>query len=264
MASERHAPQTSSASAVTRTMAILECLDSSRRGLNISEISRKLDIPKSSAHVLIITLERLGYIRRASNGRDFRLGLKTYALGQRMAKSLALSDIALPHMQALVEEVQICAHLAVLDHDQGVFIQKAAAPGLIQFDTYIGRRMDLHCTALGKVILAFSPAEDVARFLAKRVFARYTPNTITTSQALRKEMIRIRRLGYAVDDAEEELISRCAAVPVLHGGTCFVAALSVSGTLEQMPLRSIEKFVAPLTRCAAAIAAENIPLPPLW
>lgn len=120
MPADAHAPFTSNAKAVERTMALLECLDASRRGLNVSELSRKTGIPKSTTHVLLITLERLGYVRRDVNGRDFRLGLKTYALGQRMVRSLSLGEIALPHMQALALQSRATVHLAILDHDQGV------------------------------------------------------------------------------------------------------------------------------------------------
>lgn len=263
MAEDYRAPHTASARAVERTMAILECLDSSRRGLNVSELSRKIGVPKSSAHVAVLTLERLGYVRRAPNGRDFLLSLKAYALGQRMVRSLSLSQYALPHMQELARQTRITSHLAILDHDQGVYIQKAEAPGLIQFDTYLGRRMDLHCTSLGKVILAFSPKEQVEHVFAKSAFARYTPNTIVSATALRKEVARVRRAGYALDDEEEELGVRCIAVPVMKPGGVFLAALSLSGTLTQIPLRSVGGLVARLKECAAAIASEPVPMPPL-
>jgi IclR family KDG regulon transcriptional repressor len=256
-----HAHETPSSKAVERTMEILESLDSSKRGLSVSEISRKLGMPKSSAHVLMVTLERLGYIRRASNGRHFSLGLKTYALGQRMAKSISVSDVALLHMQALVDDMKLTAHLAILDHDQGVYIQKVEPPGLIKFDTYVGRRMDLHCTALGKVILAFDASEEARHILSKKVFARYTPKTITSQRILRGEVGRVRRLGYAIDNEEEELGARCVAVPVLHEGIRFLAALSLSGTVSQVPLQSIESSVARLEHCAAAIAADNAVIP---
>jgi DNA-binding IclR family transcriptional regulator len=261
---EQHAPDTPSASAVQRTMSILECLDTSRRGLNISEVSRKLTIPKSSVHVLMVTLERLGYIQRATNGRDFCLSLKTYALGHRLAKMVSISEIALPHMQKLSSEVRLTCNLAVLDHDQGVFIQKVEPASSAHFDTYVGRRMDLHCTALGKVILAFSPPESTDHIFAKSVFRRYTPKTITTPQALRKEVCRVRKLGFAVDDEEEELGARCVAVPVMHQSVRFVAALSVSGTVVHVPPRAVEELLPRLRETAAAIAADNIPLPPLF
>jgi len=137
------------ATAVERALAILESLDSSRRGLNISELSRKLDIPKSSTHVIILTLERLGYVQKRKDSLNYSLGLRAYGLGLGMMKNLSVSEVALPYMRVLVDEIRLPAHLAIPDGDQGVYIQKVDAPGLIKIDTYVGRRMDLHCTGVG-------------------------------------------------------------------------------------------------------------------
>ena len=129
-------------------------LDTSpRRSLNKSEISRKLDIPKSSAHVIMLTLERLGYVQKKADSLNYSLGLRAYGLGLGMMKNLSISEIAVPHMRVLVDQLRLPAHLAVPNGDQGVYIQKVDAPGLIKIDTYVGRRMDLHCTGVGKVIL---------------------------------------------------------------------------------------------------------------
>ena len=204
------------ATAVERSLAILEYLDSSRRGLNISEISRKLGIPKSSAYVIVMTLERLGYVERKPDSLNYNLGLKAYGLGRGMMKNLSIADVALPNLRALVDQIHLPAHLAVPDGDQGVYIQKVDTPSLIKIDTYIGRRMDLHCTGVGKVILAYGAEEVVERILAKQAYIRHTRNTITSSKALRRELIRVREAGYAVDDEEEELEVRCIAVPVFH------------------------------------------------
>lgn len=244
------------ATSVARALAILECLDSSRRGLNISEISRKLDIPKSSAHVIILTLEKLGYVQKRADSLNFTLGLKAYGLGLGMMKNLSISDVALPHMRVLVDEVRLPAHLAVADGDQGVYIQKVDAPGLIKIDTYVGRRMDLHCTGVGKIILAYGPVEVLERILAKHVYIRHTRNTITSPRLLQREVAKVRKLGYAIDDEEEELAVRCVAVPVLHPTRRFAAALSVTGTTEQIPLSGIEALAERLKQAAADMFAR--------
>ena len=83
------------ANSVERALAILECLDSSRRGLNISELSRKLHIPKSSTHVIVLTLERMGYVQKREDSLNYTLGLKAYGLGQGMMKDLSMSETAL-------------------------------------------------------------------------------------------------------------------------------------------------------------------------
>ena len=246
-------PTLSNASSVERAIAILECLDSSRRGLNISEISRKLNIPKSSAHVIIVTLERLGYVQKRGESLNYMLGLKAHGLGMGMMKSLSLSEAALPQMRVLSNRLHLPSHLAVPDGDQGIYIQKVDTPGLIKFDTYVGRRMDLHCTGVGKIILAFGPEELRERFLSKQVCIRYTRNTITSPRMMRRELAKVRKLGFAVDDEEEELSVRCVAVPVIQNGR-FSAALSVTGTTAQVPSSAIDEIAAVLRDTAAAIA----------
>ncbi|WP_031501047.1 IclR family transcriptional regulator [Bryobacter aggregatus] len=246
---------TPTAGAVKRALAILECLDGSRRGLNISELSRKLKIPKSSTHVIVLTLERLGYLEREERGLHYSLGLKAHILGQGVMKTLRLADIAQPRMRQLADSLRVTAHLAVPDRDQGVFIQKVDAPGLIKFDTYVGRHMDLHCTAVGKVILAFGPAEIREHILAKSVYMRYTEHTLTTPRQLLRDLKRVQRLRYASDDEEEELEVRCVAVPVYSTAGQFLAALSVTGTIRQIAGDAVERIAALLKSAAAEIGA---------
>jgi IclR family acetate operon transcriptional repressor len=162
-------------------------------------------------------------------------------------------------MQALVDQLGLSAHLAVADGDQGVYIQKVEAPGLLKIDTYVGRRMDLHCTAVGKVILAFGQPELFERVLAKPVYIRHTKNTITTPKLLQHEVTRVRKLGFAVDDEEEELAVRCVAVPAFRDGR-FAAGLSVTGATAQIPATEIETIAARLRTAAAAFSpVEAIP-----
>src|SRR5260370_18597362 len=92
------------ANAVERALLVLEALDNSRRGLNISELGRRLHIPKSSTHVIVLTLERLGYVQKRPESLNYGLGLRAYALGKSMAKSLSISELALPHMRVLVDQ----------------------------------------------------------------------------------------------------------------------------------------------------------------
>jgi len=253
MANHKDKQLSASSTAVERALAILETLDSSRRGLNISEMSRKLRLPKSSVHVLMGTLERLGYLQKDSWTNNYFLGLKAYAFGRGMMKKIALSDLALPHMRALVDDLKLTSHLAILDRDQGVCIQKVESPSVICFDTYVGRRMDLHCTSVGKVILAYESEDVLERFLSKKAFIRYTKKTMISPRRLRQELKKVRQSGFAIDDEEEELEVRCVAAPVFNSDGKFAAALSVTGTLGQIPLSNIQSVADVLKNYAASI-----------
>jgi DNA-binding IclR family transcriptional regulator len=162
-------------------------------------------------------------------------------------------------MQELVETTDLTSHLAVLDKDQAVCIQKVEPPGLIQFDTKVGRRMDLHCSSLGKVILAHSGDDLLRGFLSKRAFARHTRKTISSSRALEREAAKVRRQRYAVDDQEEELEVRCVAVPVFNRQHEFSGALSVTGTTGQVPIIRIKPLVKILKQRSEEIFGVTVP-----
>ena len=219
---------------IARALAVLEFLDGSQRGWNISQLSRKLEVPKSTMHLILLTLERLGYVSREPDSRDYSLSVKVCELGRSLMKNVLMPDIALPHLEDLVRQVRLTAHLAILEHDQAMYVQKVDCPGFIKFDTYVGKRTNLHCTAVGKVLLAYSTESKRDRILAREPFARYTCHTITSAILLRKELVNVRQRGYAIDDEEEELEVRCVAVPVFRPTGEFVAALGVTGTVGQM------------------------------
>ena len=174
------------ASSIERAFSILEMLDGTRRGWNISEISRKQKIPKSSAHVIVLALERMGYLKRENGTRRYKLGLKICSLGRGLMNDLALPEIALPHMRWLVEQTRLTSHLGVLEKGHIVFIQKIDGPGMVKFDTYVGKRAEVHCTGLGKVLLAFSNEQIIRDCLSVGSFAKYTEATITSPANFRK------------------------------------------------------------------------------
>ncbi|MFN0172818.1 MAG: IclR family transcriptional regulator [Bryobacteraceae bacterium] len=248
-------PSSVTVTSVERAFSILEALDASRLGMNVSAISRKLGIPKSTAHVIIGTSVNLGYVVREPNNKTFGLSLKVYALGRENMRSLHLPEVSLAPMKWLAAKAGLTVQLAMLEKNQAIYVQKVDGPGLILFDTFIGKRTTLHCTAVGKVLLAHAPEPIQREFLAKASFARHTRNTITSAAALRGAIEKIRRQGFAVDDQEEELGIRCLAVPVVNPSGAFVAALGLTGTVDQVEAANIPKLVATARRAASRIYA---------
>jgi IclR family KDG regulon transcriptional repressor len=238
---------------IARALAVIEFLDNSHRGWNISELSRKLNVPKSTMHLIVLELERLGYVSREPGSRDYTLAVKVCELGRSLMRNVLLPDIALPHLEDLVRKVRLTAHLAVLEHDQAMYVQKVDCPGLIKFDTYVGKRTNLHCTAVGKVLLAYAAEHKRSHILEREPFARYTRHTITSTILLRKELTKVRQCGYAVDDEEEELEVRCIAVPVFRPTGEFVAALGVTGTVGQLCSEMMESLAASMRETGQSI-----------
>ena len=224
----------SPAVAVERALNILEATSQRRDGMTNSELSRRLGIPKSSASYILRTLERRGYLRRHAESGRYRLGLKLLSLGGEAQASLDLADVALPFMRGLVDRVGLTCHLAVLDKDEAVYIEKVEAPGFFKVNTWIGRRMFLHSTSVGKALLAWLPRVDVEPLLREQSFKKRTPKTITSMSRLVAELERVRQQGYAVDDEENSLGARCIGAPIFDALGAVVAAIGVSGTLSQV------------------------------
>ena len=246
----------SPATAVERALNILEAAAHRRDGLTNSEISRKLGIPKSSASYILRTLERRGYLRREAETGRYRLGLKILSLGGDAQANLDIADMALPFMRALVEKIHMTVHLAVLDQGEAVYIEKVEAPGFFKVNTWVGRRMFLHSTSVGKCLLAWLPKHEVETLIRQQGLKKRTPKTITTMTKLLADLERVKLEGYAVDDEENSLGARCLGAPVFDVTGTVVAALGASGTLTQVDEASMLRIAETLKETARRISRQ--------
>src|SRR3979490_1342239 len=172
------AADTSPATAVERALNILEAAAQRRDGLTNAEISRKFGIPKSSASYILRTLEKRGYLRREAETGRYRLGLKILSLGGDAQAGLDIADTALPFMRSLVDRIRLTVHLAVLDQGEAVYIEKVEAPGFFKVNTWVGRRMFLHSTSVGKCLLAWLPKNEAETIAKQQGLKKRKPKTI--------------------------------------------------------------------------------------
>jgi DNA-binding IclR family transcriptional regulator len=250
------ATESSPATAVERALNILEAAAQRREGLTNSEISRKLGIPKSSASYILRTLERRGYLRRDAETGRYRLGLKILSLGGDAQGNLDIADVALPFMRALVEKFRLTVHLAVLDQGEAVYIEKVEAPGFFKVNTWVGRRMFLHSTSVGKCLMAWLPKQDVETVVRQQGLKKRTPKTITTVSKLLAELEHVKQAGYAVDDEENSLGARCLGAPIFDAMGNVTAAIGASGTLTQMDEANMPKIIEALKDTARRITRQ--------
>ena len=246
----------SPATAVERALNILEHVANRRDGFTNSEISHKLAIPKSSASYILRTLERRGYLRRDSASGRYRLGLKILSLGEDAQANLDIADVALPFMRSLVERAHLTAHLAVLDQGEAVYIEKVDAPGFFKVNTWVGRRMYLHSTSVGKALLAWLPKQEMEAIVRQQGMKKRTPKTIHTASRLLADLELVREQGYAVDDEENSLGARCLGAPIFDAGGSVTAALGVSGTLTQVDEENLPKIADALKETARRISRQ--------
>ena len=250
------APDASPATAVERALNILEAASQRRDGLTNSEISRKLGIPKSSASYILRTLERRGYLRRDAESGRYRLGLKILSLGGDAQSNLDIADVALPFMRALGEKIRLTVHLAVLDQGEAVYVEKVEAPGFFKVNTWVGRRMFLHSTSVGKCLLAWLPRHEIESLVRAQGLKKRTPKTITTLTKLLADLELVKQEGYAVDDEENSLGARCLGAPVFDAAGTVAAALGASGTLTQVDEVSTPRIVEALKETARRISRQ--------
>jgi len=252
------AEKTQSVPALERGLSILECLSKSKCGLTLTQLAAQLELPKSSVHCLLLTFERHDYLYRDARSGRYRLGLRLCDLADAALSGCALRDQAMPYLNQLRDATQLTCHMAVLEQEEVVLIAKAEGLGS-RVNTWLGKRMDIHCTALGKSLAAYLPADELETLVRRRGMLRHNDNTIASLKKLKEELERVRRLGYSIDDEEEEIGTRCIGVPVLHTEYHPVAAISLSGTTSQINDANVDPLIAELKIKAAAIAQVSKP-----
>jgi len=250
------AAETNPATAVERALNILEAAAQRRDGLTNAEISRKLGIPKSSASYILRTLEKRSYLRREQESGRYRLGLKILSLGGDAQANLDIADVALPFMRTLGEKIRMTVHLAVLDQGEAVYIEKVEAPGFFKVNTWVGRRMFLHSTSVGKCLLAWLPKHEIETMVRQQGLKKRTPKTITSIAKLLADLDRVKHSGHAVDDEENSLGARCLGAPIFDATGNVTAALGASGTLTQTDETEMPRIIEALRETARRISRQ--------
>lgn len=241
--------------AVDRAMNLLELLAVSRNGLTLSELSRKLEIPKSTAHYLIYTLSTRGYVQRTTNGRH-SLGLRLTGIASQSKAEVDLSALATPYLREVAARVNLTATAAILKGAEAVIIGRANAFRDIGGGAWVGRHLDLHCTAQGKALLSGCPDEELNRLFLRRELAQYTSKTIISLDALKAQLAEVRVRGYATNDEEQVHGVRAVAAPILDPLGNVMTCISVRGSLDQIPHSRFAELGREMIRASRDIALQ--------
>ena len=224
-----------------RALALLEVLAHQGPDLTLAQISELLKLHKSTAHRLIMVLERHRLIEKNSNTGKYRLGLKLFELGTKAIGQLDLRERARPFLERAVLETGETVHLCVYDDGEVVYLDKVEPTRSVRLASSVGRRNPAYCTSVGKAIMAFLPEPQVETAAAKHGFRQLTRRTISNMLELKAELAKVRKLGYALDNEENEEGVCCVGAPVWSFGPHPIAAISVSGptfrmTPEKVPM----------------------------
>jgi DNA-binding IclR family transcriptional regulator len=250
------ASKTPSVPALERGLAILELIAQSKGGLTFSQLARHFDFPKSSVHCILLTFERQGYLQRDEASGRYMTGQKLVSLANVAIDGIVLREKATPLLRALVQATGMTVHLAIMDRDEVMVIAKMDRPGMKRVATWIGKRVGIHCTSLGKCFLAHLPDSEVDRLIGGRVLMRHNENTIVSPARLKKDVAKTRLTGYAMDDEEEEIGVRCIGAPVISWEGQAVAAISVVGTTETITAETINALIDQVKQTALGLSRQ--------
>ena len=248
--------RTPSVPSLERALRILEILADSHRGLTLSNLSTRTGLPKSSVHSLLLTLERTGYLHRSEVTGRYLFGIKMFSLATSSINRLELKEQALPFLLPLAQETGLTVHMAIPERGTAILIEKIDPPGLIRLATWPGKQMDLHCTGVGKALLAHLPKEEVSKLIRGYGLPQHNSKTLSSAKRLREELAQIREQGYSYDDEEDEIGLRCIGAPVLdHNGVC-IAGISIAGTTAQIHPDNLDVLARRVRKVADTISFQ--------
>ncbi len=233
---------------VDRAFILLEHLADGGGSLSLSELGARSGLPMPTIHRLLRSLVNQGYVRQEPS-RRYALGPRMIRLGELAGRMLG--SWAIPRLNTLVDRFGETTNMAMLDGDAAVYVAQAPSPQSMRMFTEVGRMVTLHSTGVGKAILSMMPDQEVTALLSRTGMPSRTVHTITDPTAMLRSLQTVRKVGYALDDGEQELGVRCVAVPIT--GLPFKAALSVSGPSSRVTTAQVAQIAPVMVETATSL-----------
>lgn len=225
-------------------------------GATFSQIQQDLGLPKSSTSSLLNALVE-HHLLRQENGRFF-LGLKLYEWGNRSLEQFDISKVAQPVLEKLRDSTDLICHLGIMDEVAPIYVLKLESTQPIGIRTWVGKKLPLHSSGVGKALCAWLPQETIDTLLPDEILPRYTDTTITQKSLLMQEFANIREQGWAFDNAEDSPGIYCIAAPVFNRAKEVVAAVSISGVEVQLPKERIPDYSVLVREACRALSARLV------
>ena len=243
---------------IHKTFSLLRAFQSPDEWLTSQELSKRVRMPKASGHRLVQTLEEVGAIVRGPHGR-YRLGMLLLSLSKNVASKELLCEIGTPILQDLATRLNLTIHLGMLENGMVFYVSKVSTPTSFPSHTRSGSYLEAYCSGLGKVLLAALPEDELESFILEGDLVALTPNTITDRSALRVELVRVRRDGFALDDCESRADTYCVAVPLRDADGKVIAAISATGNAESMTKNHIPMICDKIVEAASVFSRRLYP-----
>ena len=244
-----------SVQSLERAFDLLEALASGGE-LGVTELANRTGLVPSTAHRLLHTLAKRGYVSQSSESGRYLLGYKVVEVAAGLEHRLErLRVVARPHLEGIQRETGETVNLVVLDADRVVYVDQVEGSRQVRMFTTVGTSVPAHTTGSGKAIMANGPSEAVeALYGGREPLQRLTDHTLTTLDALEDDFARIRRRGYALDNEEHEEGVGCVAVAVFGHSGRPSAAISVSGPSARILGDNAPRLGALLVEHAAQVS----------
>lgn len=241
---------------LVKGLEIMELLAEEKRELGVTEISRKLDINKSTVTKLLHTFLDFGYVFKSVSTGKYYLGMKCAILGELASNMNGIVDIARPYMQELSRITEETINLAIRDGFHACYVDMVRSPNTIAVQTTIGGKEYLHCSSVGKVLLAAQNRDFWEQYAEGTKLPRMCQNTITDFSALQVELELVRTHGFACDDEESETAIRCVGVPICDYNGKVIAAMSISSFKLRFTNEREKEHIALLTNASKEISKK--------
>ncbi len=241
---------------IGRAFAILEEIARNRDGIGLAELSKRVGLHNSTTFHLVKTMVSLGYVRQLKETKRYRIGRPLFALAASALDEKEMVSLATPVLEELSRETGESAHFSVRMGDAVVVLARTSGQGAFQLTDRVGVIRPAHCTALGKIMLAYLQPEQFERFVAQAEFKALTPKSITSVETLRREIAEVRRAGAAFDDGEFDAEVRCVALPVRDFSGQVIGAIGISGPVWRLSIEALQKRARLVRTAADRLSAE--------
>lgn len=242
-------------SSVANSIRLLTSFNGEEDELAITALAQRLGLAKSTVHRLASTLASAGFLEQNSQNGRYRLGVALFELGALVRRRMDVANEARPHLRELLEKTGETVQLGIVDHYSVLYVYEMESRRAIRMAAAVGARGPLHCTAIGKVLLAFQSADFIRETVA-RGLTEFTDKTVTRREAVLEMLEGVRDRDYAIDDEESEPGLRAIAAPVRNHNGLVIAALGVAAPVQRMNKKGMQTTVPTVMAIAQAVSAR--------
>jgi IclR family transcriptional regulator, KDG regulon repressor len=242
-------------SSVANSIRLLTSFSGEENELGITTLATRLRLAKSTVHRLAATLTSAGFLEQNSETGKYRLGVALFELGALVRRRMDVANEARPKLRELLEKTGETVQLGIVDHESVLYVYEMESRHAIRMAAAVGGRAPLHCTAVGKVLLAFQPVDYVKRVLSNGLKS-CTPKTMTRRDEVLAMLEEVAAREYAIDDEESEPGLRAIAAPVRNHTGVVIAALGVAAPVQRMTKKMMQDCVPSVLATAQAVSAR--------